>query len=70
MQVKETRQTTVPEEAHSDMCSVCGEDHTEDKCPLVDYSTRTCAQCGRQQLEFSREAQEYICPNCGWPLGR
>ena len=67
---RQTKHPTVPEAAHSDECSICGEDHSEHLCPMVDYSTRTCADCGRQQLEYSKEAQEYLCPNCGWPLGR
>ena len=65
---RQTKHTTVPEV--EEMCSICGEDHSEHKCPMVDYSERMCGQCGRQQLEYSKEAQEYICPNCGWPLGR
>ncbi len=70
METKETQQTRVPEPLHSSPCEVCGGDHTVDKCPEVDYSTRQCADCGRQQLEWSKEAQESLCPNCGWPLGR
>ena len=70
MQTKQSTQTKVAEAEHRDECGICGEDHIEHKCPMVDYSTRTCAECGRQQLEYSKEAQEYICPNCGWPLGR
>lgn len=68
--MRETRQTTVPEPKHSSPCDHCGEDHPEFRCPWVDRAEQPCGLCGRQNLEWSEEAQEHICPNCGWPIGR
>jgi hypothetical protein len=67
---RQTHQTKVPERSHSEPCEGCGDDHPIEKCPWVDYSERPCGQCGQQELKFSKEAGECICPNCGWPLGR